>query len=112
MELGSNEAIKQAVVGGLGISVLSSHTLSLALDVPMDRLTLLDVEGFPIERHWYVAYPKGKQPSVVANTFLDYLKQAHHHLSDVLPYKVETTTLGHHASSNREPTKDKDYGSA
>jgi DNA-binding transcriptional LysR family regulator len=90
MELGSNEAIKQAVVGGLGISVLSSHTLSL--DMPMQQLVLLDVEGFPIQRHWYVTYPKGKQLSVVAHTFLDYLMQAHHHLSDVLPYHAETKT--------------------
>jgi len=74
MELGSNEAIKQAIVGGLGVSVLSRHTL--ALDAPMGQLTILDVEGFPIERNWYVVYPAGKQPSVVARTFLDYLRQA------------------------------------
>jgi hypothetical protein len=34
------------------------------------------VVGFPIERQWYVAYPAGKQLSIVARTFLDYLKQA------------------------------------
>ena len=74
MELGSNEAIKQAIVGGLGVSVLSRHTL--ALDAPMGQLAILDVAGFPIERQWYVAYPAGKQLSIVARTFLDYLKQA------------------------------------
>lgn len=74
MELGSSEAIKQAIVGGLGISVLSQHTL--ALDAPMGQLAVLDVQGFPIERHWYAAYPVGKQLSVVARTFLDFLKQA------------------------------------
>lgn len=74
MELGSNEAIKQAIVGGLGVSVLSRHTL--ALDAPLGQLAILDVEGFPIERHWYVAYRSGRQLSVVARTFLDYLKQA------------------------------------
>jgi beta-glucosidase len=74
MELGSNEAIKQAIVGGLGVSVLSRHTL--ALDAPMGQLTILDVAGFPIERQWYVAYPAGKQLSIVARTFLEYLKQA------------------------------------
>jgi len=81
MELGSNEAIKQAIVGGLGVSVLSRHTL--ALDAPMGQLTTLDVEGFPIERHWYVAYPRGKQLSVVARAFLDYLKQAPKLAADV-----------------------------
>jgi len=81
MDLGSNEAIKQAIVGGLGISVLSRHTL--ALDAPMGQLTILDVEGFPIERHWYFAYPTGKQLSIVARTFLDYLKQAPKFVGDV-----------------------------
>ena len=74
MELGSNEAIKQAIVGGLGVSVLSRHTL--ALDAPMGQLAILDVVGFPIERQWYVAYSAGKQLSIVARTFLEYLKQA------------------------------------
>jgi len=74
MELGSNEAIKQAIVGGLGVSVLSQHTL--ALDAPMGQLAVLNVAGFPIERQWYVVYPAGKQLSIVASTFLDYLKLA------------------------------------
>ncbi|MBN8763751.1 MAG: LysR family transcriptional regulator [Thiobacillus sp. 63-78] len=74
MELGSNEAIKQAIVGGLGISVLSRHTLSL--DAPLGHIAILDVENFPIRRHWYVAYPRGKKLSVIAQAFLEYLKQA------------------------------------
>ncbi|MBZ0070496.1 MAG: LysR family transcriptional regulator [Gammaproteobacteria bacterium] len=74
MVLGSNEAIKQAIIGGLGVSVLSGHTLTL--DAPLGQLVILDVEGFPIPRHWYVVYPRGKLLSVVARTFLDYLKSA------------------------------------
>jgi len=81
MELGSNEAIKQAIVGRLGIAVLSRHTL--ALDAPMGQLEILDVEGFPIERHWYFAYPSGKQLSIVAQTFLEYLRQASDYLDDL-----------------------------
>ncbi|MEQ9480816.1 LysR substrate-binding domain-containing protein [Coleofasciculus sp. F4-SAH-05] len=71
LDLGSNEAIKQAIAGGLGISVLSRHTL--ALEGICNQLTILDVEEFPIERYWYAVYPNGKQLSVVARTFLDYL---------------------------------------
>ena len=71
MEIGSNEAIKQAIVGGLGISVLSRY--SLALEGVHGPLAILDVEGFPLHRHWYVIYPKSKQLSVVAQTFLDFL---------------------------------------
>jgi len=81
MELGSNEAIKQAVIGGLGISVLSRHTLPI--DVMTEQIALLDVQGFPIERHWCAVYPRGKQLSVVAHTFLDYLKEAHRHIEVV-----------------------------
>jgi DNA-binding transcriptional LysR family regulator len=71
MEIGSNEAIKQAIVGGLGLSILSRH--SLALEGPQGPLVVLDVEGFPIQKHWYVIYPRSKQLSIVAQTFLDYL---------------------------------------
>ncbi len=71
LDLGSNEAIKQAIAGGLGLSVLSLHTV--ALEFPNSRLRVLDVQHFPIERYWYAIYPNGKQLSIVARTFLDYL---------------------------------------
>ena len=70
MELGSNEAIKQAVLAGLGISVVSRH--ALALHAP-DQFALLDAIGFPILRQWYAVYPAGIHRSVVASTFLDFL---------------------------------------
>jgi len=71
MELGNNEAIKHAIAGGLGLSVLSLHTLSLeGTDGPV---AILDVEGFPILRDWYIVYPKGKELSLVAQTFLDFV---------------------------------------
>jgi len=81
MELGSNEAIKQAIVGGLGVAVLSRHTL--ALDAPTGQLAVLDVENFPIVRQWYVTYPSGKQLSVVAQSFVTYLKQAPRNIADM-----------------------------
>ena len=72
LELGSNEAIKQAIAGGLGISVLSSHTL-----MPYaEDLTILDVEHFPIKRNWYMVYPNGKQLSIVGHTYFEYLLEA------------------------------------
>jgi DNA-binding transcriptional LysR family regulator len=70
MELGSNEAIKHAIVGGLGLSVLSLHTLTLeGVD---GHVAILDVKGFPIMRQWYLVHPKGKELSLVASTFLDF----------------------------------------
>ncbi|BAZ67286.1 MAG: LysR family transcriptional regulator [Pelatocladus maniniholoensis HA4357-MV3] len=72
LELGSNEAIKHAIAGGLGISVLSRHTL-----LPdTGDLTVLDVEHFPIKRDWYMVYPSGKQLSIVARTYSEYLLDA------------------------------------
>lgn len=70
LELGSNEAIKQAILTGLGISALSRHTLML--NQP-GQFAILDVEGFPIIRQWYAIYPAGRQLSVAARAFLDYL---------------------------------------
>ncbi|MBL7003092.1 MAG: LysR family transcriptional regulator [Gammaproteobacteria bacterium] len=71
MELGSSEAIKQAVMAGLGIAVLSLHSIQLERDVNM--LTVLDVQGFPIKRRWYAVHLKGKTLPLVAKTFLDYI---------------------------------------
>jgi DNA-binding transcriptional LysR family regulator len=49
LELGSNKASRQAILAGLGISVFSRH--ALALNQP-GQFAVLDVEGFPILRHW------------------------------------------------------------
>jgi DNA-binding transcriptional LysR family regulator len=75
MELGSNEAIKQAIAGGLGLSILSSHTLTL--ESGQGPLQTLDVAGFPLMRQWYIAYPAGKHLSAVAEAFLAHLLGHH-----------------------------------
>ncbi len=67
MEMTSNEAIKQAVEAGLGLAVVSIHTLELELET--QRLAILDVEDFPIMRHWYVVHPRSKRLSPVAQAF-------------------------------------------
>lgn len=70
LELGSNEAVKQAILTGLGVSALSRHTLALN---PPGQFAILDVQGFPILRHWYAIYPAGRQLSVAAQAFLNFL---------------------------------------
>jgi DNA-binding transcriptional LysR family regulator len=72
MELGSNEAIKHGIMGGLGIGVLAHIACRSELDA--GELIVLDVEGFPIDHPWYVVYPQGKQPTVVASAFLDFIQ--------------------------------------
>jgi LysR family transcriptional regulator, low CO2-responsive transcriptional regulator len=71
LELGSNEAVKQAILSGLGISALSLHTL--AVKGEREQFAVLNAEGFPIRRQWYAVYPAGRQLSPVARAFLDYL---------------------------------------
>ncbi len=71
MELGSSGAIKNAVMAGLGIAVLSRH--SLVFELKSRAITILDVEAFPLHRRWYAAYPGGKRLSYAARTFFDFL---------------------------------------
>lgn len=80
MELGSNEAIKQIVASGMGIAGLSQH--ALIWEAPMAEIALLDVRGFPLDWHWYVGYPAGKQLSVVARTFFTFLQEEGKHMAD------------------------------
>ncbi len=71
MELGSSEAIKQAVMAGLGISVLSKHNLAVELEAGL--ISILDVEHFPLMRKWYTVHLKGKKLSNTARKFRDFL---------------------------------------
>jgi DNA-binding transcriptional LysR family regulator len=73
MELSTNEAIKQAIIAGLGVSIMSRYTLGL--DVAQEQLAVLDVEGFPVEKNWVFAYPVGKQLPVLAQGFMDFTRK-------------------------------------
>ena len=73
MELGSNETIKQAVMAGLGIALISAHTI--AAEVESGRLVCLDVEGLPIVRHWYVINRTDRALSTAARAFRDFATQ-------------------------------------
>ena len=50
-EMGSNETIKQAVMADLGVAFISAHTI--AQEVELGRLVILDVAGTPIRRQWF-----------------------------------------------------------
>jgi len=71
LEVGSNEAIKQTVAGGLGLAVLSATTVGSEL--ALGELVMLDVQGFPLIRHWHVVYPKGKHLSAASVAFKNWL---------------------------------------
>jgi DNA-binding transcriptional LysR family regulator len=84
MEMNSNEAIKQAVEAGLGLGMLSLHTLEMEL--LLKRLIVLDVQNLPIMRHWYIVYREGKRFSSAARAFIDFvLGRGREVLSTALP---------------------------
>nr|P25544.1 RecName: Full=RuBisCO operon transcriptional regulator [Allochromatium vinosum]AAA23327.1 transcriptional regulator [Allochromatium vinosum] len=71
MQMTRNEAVKQAVRSGLGLSVVSLHTIELELETR--RLVTLDVEGFPDRRQWYLVYRRGKRLSPAAGAFREFV---------------------------------------
>ena len=71
MEMTRNEAIKQAVRAGLGLGVVSVHTIEL--EIESKRLVVLDVEDFPIRRKWFMVHRSGKRLSPSAKAFHDFL---------------------------------------
>ncbi len=71
MEMETNEAIKQAVQAGMGLGILSRHSIELELET--GRLVVLNVEHFPLLRHWYVAHRSHKRLSSAALAFKEFL---------------------------------------
>lgn len=72
MELSSNEAIREAILAGVGVSILSRYTLGI--EAEPTGLVCLDVEGFPLESHWHFAYPLGKHLSSAARAFMEFAR--------------------------------------
>jgi len=71
LNMSSNEAIKQAVQAGLGLGIVSIHTLEMEL--LLKRLAILDVESFPLLKHWYIVHRSGKRLSPVATAFIKFI---------------------------------------
>ncbi len=74
LELGSIEATKEGVAAELGIAVLSHE--SVALELASGDLVVLDVQGFPLKRQWYVAHVKGRRLSLAASALRQLLLQS------------------------------------
>ena len=71
IEIGSNETIKQAVIAGMGIALISAHTI--ATEVADGRLAVLDVEGLPIVRQWFVVRRSERRLLPAAQALWDHL---------------------------------------
>ncbi|KKN64924.1 hypothetical protein LCGC14_0486830 [marine sediment metagenome] len=72
MQLGSNDAIKHAVIAGLGVAVLPK--LSVLAELKLGQLKAPDIKGFPLRRTWCLVSPQRKHSTPVAQAFLDYIQ--------------------------------------
>ena len=79
LELGSNEALKESVAGGLGLGLVSSHALHG--HIKEHGVHIVDVEGFPLPSAWHIVHPASKKLSPLALAFKQHL------LSEISPRK-------------------------
>ncbi len=70
IEIGSNETIKQAVIAGLGIALISAHTIEA--EVESGRLAVLDVKGLPIIRQWFIVRRADRPFSPIGQAMWDF----------------------------------------
>lgn len=73
MELTSNEAVKQAVIAGLGYSIMP--LIGIKTEISNGDLQIIPVKGFPIKSNWQLIWLKQKGFSPVATAFLEYIKR-------------------------------------
>lgn len=71
LELGSNEAIKEAVAGGLGFGVISNHALHG--HAREHGVSVVNVNGFPVMSNWHIVYPVAKRLPPIAEAFKAHL---------------------------------------
>ncbi len=81
MELGTNEAVKQAIMAGIGISLISE--LSLKTEYSLGKINTLNYKGFPVLTHWHMLYKKEKLLSPVTKNFISFLQEGN--IANYLP---------------------------
>lgn len=74
LELGHNGAVKAAVAAGFGLGVMS--TIAIGREIGLGRLVILDVDGFPIQRHWHIVRRRPHRLSAAATAVLAFLLEA------------------------------------
>jgi LysR family transcriptional regulator, low CO2-responsive transcriptional regulator len=73
MELTSNEAVKQAVIAGLGSSIMP--LIGIKNELSTGELQIIPVKKFPIKTHWHLIFAKNKKFSSAAEAYLNYVKK-------------------------------------
>ena len=77
MTIASSEAIKQAVAAGLGISVISKHSLDFGV---MPGIKILNVEHFPIRSKWRLVQNASRKPTLLATAFQKFMVENGGHI--------------------------------
>lgn len=77
MELSTNEAVKQAIRAGIGLSIISD--LSIANEKTLNQISVLDVPDFPITTKWHVIYRNNKKLTPVTENFISFLEEKNIH---------------------------------
>jgi DNA-binding transcriptional LysR family regulator len=78
LSLNSTEAVKQAVLAGLGYSVLP--LVSVVDELMLNKLSIIPVKGFPLRNNWRLVWLQKKQLTAVASAFLSYIKEHKQHI--------------------------------
>lgn len=73
MEIGSNDAIKHAVIAGLGVAVLPK--LGILSELNLGTLIEVPIKDFPLRRSWCLIHPQGRHPTPPMRYFIDYIQQ-------------------------------------
>ena len=73
VELTSNEAVKQAVIAGLGYTIMP--LIGIKNELKNRDLEIIPYQGLPIITQWNLIWLKSKNLSPVASAYIDYLKQ-------------------------------------
>ncbi|HLS99778.1 MAG: LysR family transcriptional regulator [Porticoccaceae bacterium] len=87
MQVESNEVIRMGVESGLGLAVLSEHTISAG----SERLAVLDVAGFPLGSHWYLVCHGNRRLPAAARQFVRYVDS---HLGECVDHRYIRNELG------------------
>ena len=73
MELSSNEAVKQALLAGLGYSIMP--LIGIRNELQNKELHIIPVKGLPIKTTWRLVWLKGKKHTAASNAYLEFLKK-------------------------------------
>ena len=87
-EIGSNESIKQAVMAGLGLSLISVHTIEAEL--LSHRIAVLDIKGLPVIRNWFLVRRANWTPTPVGEAIWEF---ATAHAAEFMPTAFSETAL-------------------